>query len=102
MGLGQQQQIDDMWILAHKYLLDMNVGDYYMTSTTDKVECTTRKKSKIKLSNGLQVTVKKSGDMVYLTSGSFRCKNRSYNRIDGILRDVEGYLIWKKLTNDCV
>ena len=63
---------------------------------------TNREKSKIKLSNGLQVTVKKSGDMVYLTSGSFRCKNRSYNRIDGILRDVEGYLIWKKLTNDCV
>lgn len=88
-----------MWNEAHRFLLDMKPGDFYMAGET-KIECQKRTDKKIWLSDGTIIRLRPlDNDSFYLTSNRWvKVRNRSYNRIENILRDVEGYLIYLKLT----
>jgi hypothetical protein len=81
---------------AHRFLLNLDVGDGYMTSTTTKVICTSRTNKTIRFNNGDIIRLKKlPNDLFYLSSKSIVRKNKSYDRIGQILRDVEGYLTYR-------
>jgi hypothetical protein len=87
----------DMWLEAHRFLLEMNVGDSYL-SGGNKITLIERTKSKIRLSNGVIIWIRKRDGFVYL-DGKVTGK-----RCGGVhvqtLRDVEGYLIYKNLTKN--
>lgn len=75
------------------------VGDKYKVSTDQDITCIKRTDKQIHLSNGVKVTIKslKGTDSFYLTSNKTNKRgNKSYNHIDQVLRDIEGYLIYKK------
>mgnify|MGYP003346258113 CR=1 FL=1 len=90
--------MNNPWLDAHKFLLDIEVGNSY-----NDVSCIKRTDKKIYLSTGVVVTLKKikGTSMYYLTSNKKVSKgNRKYDYIDQILRDIEGFLIFKKLTDN--
>jgi hypothetical protein len=85
-----------LWNKAHNFLFEMKVGDYYLTSSTTKIECTKRTKKKIYLSNNTIVSIKQSSNgYYYLDSRSVVRHNKSYPIVHQILRDIEGFLIYK-------
>jgi len=77
----------DMWVESHKFLQNMKVNDSYFSGGN---ECKVIRKTKkrIHFSNGNCITIKNAGNFYYLSG-----KN-----IIQILRDIEGYLIYLKLT----
>lgn len=84
------------WIDSHNYLLNMTVGDFYL-SGGNKIEVVNRTKKRIKFSNGNLVHIKNDGKCYYLDS---KCVNKKSMGIHiQILRDIEGYLIYQKLIN---
>ncbi len=87
----------DLWYEANLFLYNMNVGDYYLVGNK-RVECIERKNNKIKLSNGIVVRLQKLKDTnsFYLASNKKVKKGtRTYDYVNQILRDVEGYLLYK-------
>ena len=85
-----------MWIKANNFLFDMKVGDYYLTSSTTKVECVKRTPKKIYLSNNVIISIKQlRNGYFYLDSRSVVRHNKSYPIVNQILRDIEGFLIYK-------
>ena len=84
-----------MWIKANNFLFDMKVGDYYLTSPTNKVECVKRTPKKIYLSNNVIISIKQLNGYFYLDSKSVVRHNKSYPIVNQILRDIEGFLIYK-------
>ena len=67
---------------AEKFLLSLNVGEGY-----NDVIVTKKTKKRIHLSNGKIVSIKNGGNFLYLHSAK--------NGIGQILRDIEGFLIYK-------
>lgn len=76
--------MENLWTKAHQFILDCKIGDYYM-SGGDKVSCIKRTPMRIYFSNGYCITIKKSKYGFYHLVGK---------RVDQILRDIEGYLIF--------
>ena len=89
----------DFWLEANRFLFDMKVGDKYKVASDSYVECIRRTPKKIYLSNGKIIHLRKIKNYTYLTSKSNVRNNRSYDGINQILRDVEGYLVYKRLTD---
>ena len=90
--------MENLWLNAHKFLLDIQVGSSY-----DNVTCIKRTEKKIFLSNGVVVTIKKIKDtkIYHLVSNKKNTRgNKKYDHISQILRDIEGFLLYKKLTEN--
>jgi hypothetical protein len=81
----------DTWIEAHKFILNMSVGDHYIDGTGD-VFLIKKTKTRWYFSNG-QIIHRKlypnKSDVYYLGGKS----------VNQILRNIEGYLIYKIQSN---
>jgi len=87
--------MENSWIEANNYLYDIKEGEGY-----NDVVVTKRTKTKIHLSNNIIIHIKKHLiGFIYLDSKSVRRRNKSYPLVNRVLRDIEGYLIYKKLTD---
>jgi len=85
---------------ANLFVYEAKVGDFYL-SGGDKVEVLKRTKKRIYYSNNVIVSIKTlPNGMIYLSSKSIVRKNRSYPVIGQMIRDIEGYLIYKNLTKN--
>jgi hypothetical protein len=83
---------------ANLFVYEAKVGDFYL-SGGDKVEVLKRTEKRIYFSNGVIVTIKTlPNKMIYLTSKSVVRNNKSYPIVGQMIRDIEGYLIYKNLT----
>ena len=83
----------DLNVEANKFLFELNVGEGYNNVVVNK-----RTKKRIYLSNGTIVHIKTlENGLLYLDS---KLNSKSYPVINQILRDIEGYLVYKKLTNN--
>lgn len=83
----------DLNVEANKFLFELNVGEGYNNVVVNK-----RTKKRIYLSNGAIVHIKTlENGLFYLDS---KLNSKSYPIINQILRDIEGYLIYKKLTDN--
>ena len=89
------ENIMNTWNEANIFLFNMKEGDSYKTSTTDEVKCVKRTKNRITLSNGVNVTIKEIDGYKYLWSKSAVRSKKSYQVVDQVLRDIEGYLVYK-------
>ena len=90
--------MNDLWYDAHMFLLNIEVGNSY-----DNVTCIKRTNKKIFLSNGVVVTIKKiKGTSIYhlISNKKVSKGNRKYDYIQQILRDIEGYFLYRKLTDN--
>lgn len=80
---------------ANLFLYNGKIGDYYL-SGEGKVEITKRTPKRIYFSNGVIVSIKTlSNGVKYLSSKSVVRNNRSYPIVNQMIRDIEGYLIYK-------
>ena len=76
---------------ANKFIFELKVGEGYNTTVVTK-----RTKKRIYLSNGNIIHIKKlDNGLLYLDS---KVDSKGYPIINQILRDVEGWLVYKKLT----
>lgn len=88
--------MEDLFLKAQKFVINMKVGDFYMTSKDDKVECIKRDKNKIHLSNGVNIRFQKTklDNSLYLVTNKKISKgNKKFDYINQILRDIEGYFV---------
>ena len=58
--------MEDLFLKAQKFVINMKVGDFYMASKDDKVECIKRDKNKIHLSNGVNIRFQKNKFDIFL------------------------------------
>ena len=80
---------------SNLFLYKGKVGDYYL-SGGKKDEITKRTLKRIHFSNGVIVSIKTlPNGMKYLSSKSVVSHNKSYPIVDQMIRDIEGYLIYK-------
>ena len=77
--------MENLWTKAHQFILDSQIGDYYMLGDK-KILVVRRSPKRIYFSNGELVTIKKIGDSFYLSG----------RNINQVLRDIEGYLLFLK------
>lgn len=85
----------DLNLQANLFLYEGKVGDYYL-SGGKKIEIIKRTNKRIYLSLGVIINIKKLTDnTTYLDSKSVKHKNHSYPIVHQVLRDIEGYLIYK-------
>jgi hypothetical protein len=83
---------------ANLFVYEAKVGDFYL-SGGDKVEVLKRTEKRIYFSNNVIVSIKTlPNKMIYLTSKSVVRNNKSYPVVGQMIRDIEGYLIYKNLT----
>jgi hypothetical protein len=83
---------------ANLFVYEAKVGDFYL-SGGDKVEVLKRTEKRIYFSNNVIVSIKTlPNKMIYLTSKSVVRNNKSYPIVGQMIRDIEGYLIYKNLT----
>ena len=82
------------WDEANLYLFNIKEGEGYRTSTDTEVICTKRTNKRIYLSNGVIVNIKNNGKFLYLSSASNTIGRKRYEKVDQILRDIQGYLIY--------
>ena len=83
----------DLNVEANKFLFELNVGEGYNNVVVNK-----RTKKRIYLSTGTIIHIKTlENGLLYLDS---KLNSKSYPIINQILRDIEGYLIYKKLTDN--
>lgn len=76
--------MESLWLKSHHIILDMKVGDFFLSGGRN-IMCIKRTPKRIYLSSGDCITISKSDNFHYLSG-----KN-----ISQILRDVEGYLVYK-------
>jgi hypothetical protein len=80
--------MENLWLKAHHFILDSKVDDFYM-SGDKKVSVVKRSPKRIYFSNGEIISMKtvkgNVHDFFYLSG-----KN-----INNVLRDIEGYFIYK-------
>jgi hypothetical protein len=77
------------------FIYNGKVGDYYL-SGEEKVEITKRTLKRIHFSNGVIVSIKTlPNGMIYLTSRSVVRHNKPYPVVGQMIRDIEGYLLYK-------
>lgn len=84
----------NIWDQANLFLFNIKVGEGYKTSLDTEVVCTKRTAKRIHLSNGVIVNIKDSGKFIYLSSASKTVGYRRYEKVQQVLRDIEGYLIY--------
>lgn len=82
--------MENLWHKAHQFILDSKVGDFY-ESGGNIIYITKRTPKRIHLSNGVTITISKS------KFGFFFFKN---DKVNQILRDIEGYLLFQVHTNE--
>jgi hypothetical protein len=83
----------DINLEANKFLFEIKVGQGYNNVTVTK-----RTKKRIHFSNGTIVHIKKlKNGLLYLDS---KLNNKKYPIINQVLRDIEGWLVYKKLTEN--
>ena len=83
----------DLNVEANKFLFELNVGEGYNNVVVNK-----RTKKRIYFSNGVIVHIKKlENGLLYLDS---KLNNKKHPIINQILRDIEGWLVYKKLTEN--
>jgi hypothetical protein len=89
----------DLNLEANRFLYDAKLGDYYI-SGEGKVEVIKRTKKRIHLSNGIVISIGTlSNGVEYLTSKSIVRRHKSYPIVNQIIRDIEGYLLYKIHSN---
>jgi hypothetical protein len=88
----------DMFTKAHLFLYHLKKGKGYKTSVDTKVVCVKRTKKKIYLSNGVIVHMKEKNGMLYFAAASIVRGYKRFDILNQILRDIEGYLIYKLQT----
>ncbi len=88
----------DMFTKAHLFLYYIKEGKGYKTSTDSNVVCVKRTNKKICLSNGVIVHLKEKNGMLYFATASIVRGYKRYEILNQILRDIEGYLIYKLQT----
>lgn len=85
----------DLNLQANLFLYNGKVGDYYL-SGEKKVEIIKRTNKRIYLSSGVIISIKKlTKNLIYLDSKSVIRNNRSYPIVHQVLRDIEGYLLYR-------
>lgn len=85
----------DLNIEANLFIYNSKVGDYYI-SEDKKVEVIKRTEKRIYFSNDVIVSIKTlSNGIKYLTSKSVVRNNKSYPVVNQMIRDIEGYLLYK-------
>jgi len=85
----------DINVEANRFIYGSKVGDFYMVGQ-DKIEVVKRTPKRIHFSNGVVVSIRTlSNGMNYLSSRSVVSHNKSYPIVDQMIRDIEGYLIYK-------
>ena len=85
----------DINVEANRFIYGSKVGDFYMVGQ-DKIEVVKRTPNRIHFSNGVVVSIRTlSNGMNYLSSRSVVSHNKSYPIVDQMIRDIEGYLIYK-------
>lgn len=83
---------------ANLFIYEAKVGDFYL-SGGNKIEVLKRTKNRICFSNNVIVSIKTLPNGIkYLSSRSVVIHNKSYPVVDQMIRDIEGYLIYKNLT----
>ena len=83
----------DINLEANKFLFELEVGQGY-----NDVIVTKKTKKRIHLSNGVIVhIIKLENGLLYLDS---KLNNKKYPVIYQVLRDIEGWLVYKKLTDN--
>ena len=83
----------DINLEANKFLFELEVGQGY-----NDVIVTKKTKKRIYLSNGTIIHIKKlKSGLLYLDS---KLNNKKYPIINQVLRDIEGWLVYKKLTEN--
>lgn len=86
----------ELWNKAHIELYNSKEGDSW-----GDIKVVKRTPKKIYLESGLVITIKNSKfGFNYLSSKSLKRGNRSYPMVDQILRDIEGYLLYKIHANN--
>lgn len=76
--------MENLWIKAHQFILNSQIGQYYETSE-GKISVIKRTPKRVYFSNGVIVTISKSKHGFYHFTG----KN-----VNQTLRDIEGYFIY--------
>ena len=85
---------------ANLFVYNSKVGDYYMIGD-EKIEVVKRTPKRIHFSNGNIVSIKTlSNGIDYLTSRTIKSHNKRYPIVNQIIRDIEGFLIYKLLTKN--
>jgi hypothetical protein len=77
--------MENLWKKAHRFILDSKVGDFYMQGD-NKVSVIRRSPKRIYFSNGELISIKNSKYNFFYLSG---------RNVDNVLRDIEGYFIYK-------
>jgi hypothetical protein len=77
--------MENLWTKAHHFIFDSKVGDFYMQGDK-KVSVVRRSPKRIYFSNGELVSIKNSKYDFFYLSG---------RNVDNVLRDIEGYFIYK-------
>lgn len=81
----------DLNVEANKFLFELKVGEGY-----NNIIVTKRTKKRIYLSDGSIIHIKKlENGFLFLDS---KLNNKKYPIVYQILRDIEGWLVYKKLT----
>lgn len=75
----------DLWLSAHEFIISSKVGDYYEVGN-NKIVITKRTSNRIYFSNGNIVTIK---------SSQYGFKYLVGKNVMNILRDIEGYMVYK-------
>jgi hypothetical protein len=89
----------DTYTKAHMFLYYLKEGKGYKTSVHSKIICVKRTNKKIVLSNGVKIHLKKKNGMLYFYSASVVRGNKRYEYLEQVLRDIQGYLIYKLHAN---
>lgn len=85
----------DLNLNANLFLFNSTVGDHYFIGD-QKIEITKRTTNRIYLSNDTIVNIKTIKDKSkYLDSKSIIRNKKPYPVINQILRDIEGYLVYR-------
>lgn len=86
----------DLYTQAQIYLLNYKVGEGYNIGLENQVLVVERTSKKVVLSNNITIHIKTNQNgHKYLSSKTVKIKNRNYELLDRVLRDIEGYLVYK-------
>ena len=89
----------DLNVEANRFIYGAKVGDYYMVGN-NKIEVVKRTPKKIYFSNDVTISIRTlSNGNTYLSSKSIVSHNKRYMVVDQMIRDIEGYLIYKIHSN---
>lgn len=85
----------DLNYQANEFIFNSKTGNFYLKSGEKNI-VTKRKKNRIYFSDGTIIHIKKlSNGFLYLDSKSINKNNRQYPIINQVLRDIEGYLLYR-------